>query len=175
MHWGHPNRDSVRLFLGDAVLITLAAAVAGWYVQPVEAGHATYKALSLLALLPAFLGAMYVCNLYNLAGINGLGTLVKVIVAVGAGSAFCNGVFHLFPWKNPSYWSLELCTLILPGAAYAWRRGYCHGCRFRTRENLVVVGSARDSEVLSAAMDAAHPRYNLIGVLCAEAGGAGTL
>jgi len=160
----------VRLFLGDAGLITLAA-VAGWYLHPAEMGHATHKLLSLLALLPAFLGAMYVCNLYNLAGINGLGTFVKVIVAVGTASAFCDAFFHVFRWKNETYyWSLGLCTVVVPAATYAWRRFYFHSARFRTPEELVVVGSARDAEILSAAMDRVHPRYNLLGMLGAEAG-----
>jgi lipopolysaccharide/colanic/teichoic acid biosynthesis glycosyltransferase len=175
MIWGHPGRDSVRLFLGDAALITLAA-VAGWYLPPAETAHATHKLLSLLVLLPAFLGVMYVCNLYNPAGINGLGTFVKVVVAAGMGGALCDGFFHVFRWKNDTYyWSLGVCTVVVPAAVYAWRRFYFHSARFWTPEKLVVVGSARDAEILNAAMDQVHPRYSLLGLLCAEAGKTETL
>jgi exopolysaccharide biosynthesis polyprenyl glycosylphosphotransferase len=169
MRWGHPRRDKVALFLGDAGLITLAA-VAGWYLLPVDTGNAAAKVLSLALLLPTFLGAMYVCNLYNLAGINGLGTFVKVVVAIGAAGAFCDGCFQVFHLRNDTYhWSLRLCTVVAPAATYAWRRFYFHSSRFRTPEKLVVVGSARDAEVLSAAMGRIHSRYELLGMLCAEA------
>ncbi len=170
MHWGHPSRDKVTLFLGDAALITLAA-VGGWYLPAgmLSGGH---KALSLLVLVPAFLAAMYVCNLYNLAGINGLGTFVKVIVAVGLASAFCEGFFRVFQWKNATYyWSLGVCTVVVPMATYAWRRVYFHSARrLRTPERLVVVGSARDGEILNAAIDQVHPRYSMLGILGVETG-----
>jgi len=167
-YWGHPGRGSVELFLGDAGLIALAA-VAGLYLPLGEIGHASHKELFLLVLVPTFLAAMYVCNLYNLAGINGLGTFVKVIVAVGTASAFCNGFFHIFRWKNATYyWSLALCTVVTPVAIYAWRRIYFHGAQFRPPENLIVVGSARDAEVLVAAMDQVHPRFSVVGMLHVE-------
>ncbi len=170
---GHPNRDKIALFLGDVALIALAAVV-GWYLPAGELSIADHKVLSLLVLVPTFLGAMYVCNLYNLAGINGLGTFVKVMVAVGMASAFCDGFFHLFRWKNATYyWSLGLCTVVAPAATYAWRRIYFHGARFRTPEKLIVVGSERDAEVLVAAMDQVHPRYSVLGMLHAGSGRAG--
>jgi exopolysaccharide biosynthesis polyprenyl glycosylphosphotransferase len=169
---GHPNRDKLTLFLGDAALIAFVA-VAGWYLPAGQMGHAGHKVLSLLVLVPMFLAAMYVCSLYNLAGINGLGTFVRVLVAVGMASAFCDGFFNLFRWKNETYyWSLGACTVIVPVVIYAWRRVYSHGAtRMRTPEKLVVVGSARDAEILNAALDPVHPRYSLLGMLHAEAVG----
>jgi exopolysaccharide biosynthesis polyprenyl glycosylphosphotransferase len=170
IQWGHPSRDSIRLLLGDAGLIALAA-VAGWYLPVGELSHGSHKLLSLVVLLPAFLGAMYVCNLYNPAGINGLGTFVKVIAAAGTASAFCEAFFHVFRWKNATYyWSLGLCTVVVPGATYLWRRVYFHNARFRKPEKLVVVGTAKDAEILSAAMDCVHPRYCAVGRLSAEGG-----
>lgn len=169
-YWAHSNRDKVMLFVGDMALIALAA-MAGWYMQPVATSDAGQKLLSLLVLLPTILGAMYVCNLYNLAGINGLGTFVKVIVAVGTASAFCEAFFQVFGWKNATYyWSLGACAVVVPGVIYAWRRVYFHGAtRMRTPEELVVVGSVRDAEILSATLDPVHPRYTMRGLLRAEA------
>ena len=168
--WGHPRRDKVALFLGDAGLIALTA-LAALYLQPAQTSHAAQKALSLLVILPAFLGAMYVCDLYNLARINGLGTFVKVIVAIATASAFCDGFFHVFRWKNGAYyWSLWLCAVAAPAATYTWRRFYFHGARFRRPERLVVVGSARDAEILSSAMDRFNPRFDLLGMLRTETG-----
>jgi lipopolysaccharide/colanic/teichoic acid biosynthesis glycosyltransferase len=171
MNWGHPNRDKVSLFLGDMALIALAA-VTGWYLPTGAMSDASHKVLSLLVVVPTFLAAMYVCNLYNLAGINGLGTFVKVMVAAGAASAFCEGFYLVLRWKNATYyWSLGLCTVVVPAATYAWRRVYSHSTRrLRTPEKLVVVGSARDAEILSAAMDQVHPQYSVLGMLCTEAG-----
>jgi len=164
-NWGHPGRDKVTLFVVDACLITLAA-VAGWYLPAGQMSHAGHKVLELLVLVPTFLGAMYVCNMYNLGAGNGLGMWVKVIVAAGTASAFCNAFFHVFRWKNPAYyWSLGACTVMAPVAIYAWRKVYFHGARSRTREKLVVVGSTRDAEVLNAAMGQEHPRYSLVGML----------
>lgn len=164
--WGHSGRDKLTLFVGDAALIALVA-VAGWYLPAGEMSHASHKVLELLVLVPTFLGAMYVCNLYNLAGINGLGTFVKVLVAVGTASAFCEGFLQVFRWKNETYyWSLGACTVMAPVAIYAWRRVYFHGAtRMRTPEKLVVVGSARDAEILNAALDPVHPRYSVLGML----------
>src|SRR5438067_3452626 len=168
--WGHPGGDKVILLLGDAALIALAA-VAGWYLPAGQMSGGSHKALSLVVLLPTFLGAMYVCNLYNLAGINGLGMFVKVLVAVGTASAFCDGFFHVFRWKNATYyWSLGLCMVVAPVATHAWRRVYFHSARrLRTPEKLVVVGSARDAEILNAAIDQVRPRYSVVGMLCVEA------
>jgi exopolysaccharide biosynthesis polyprenyl glycosylphosphotransferase len=167
MHWGHPGRDKVALFLGDIVLIALSAA--GRYLHGVGTSNGTQKALPLLVLLLAFLAAMYVFDLYSLARLNGLVTFVRVMLAVGSGSGFCYVFFHLFQWSDQCYRSLELCTLILPVAAYFWRRSYFHSSRrFRAAEELVVVGSAEDSEILRVAVDHVNPRYHLFGVLCTE-------
>jgi hypothetical protein len=152
-------------------LITLTA-VAGWYLPAAAMSHGSHKVLFLLVLVPTFLAAMYVCNLYSLAGINGLRTFVKVVVAMAAASAFCDGFFQVFRWKNPTYyWSLALCTVAGPTAVYAWRRLYFHGARWlRMPEKLVVVGGARDAEVLSAAIDQVRLRYSVLGMLRVEAG-----
>lgn len=168
--WGHPHRGTVELFVGDMALIALIAA-AGWYVPEVAKSHGSHKVLFLLVLVPTFLAAMYVCNMYNLAAGNGLGMWVKVIVAAGAAGALCDGFFHVFRWKNPTYyWSLGMCTVAVPVAIYAWRRVYFHGARrLRVPDELVVVGSARDAEVLSATMDYVHPRYIVVGMLRLEA------
>jgi exopolysaccharide biosynthesis polyprenyl glycosylphosphotransferase len=176
MNWGHPSRGSVELFLGDAALITLAAVV-GWYLPGGQMSDGRHKLLSLLVMLPSFLAAMYVCNLYNLAGINGLGTFVKVIVAVGIAGAFCDGFFHLSRWKNATYyWSLGACTVVAPAVIYAWRRVYFRGARrMRTPEKLLVVGGARDAEILNAAMEHVHAGYIVLGMLRAEAIGPGAV
>jgi exopolysaccharide biosynthesis polyprenyl glycosylphosphotransferase len=168
-HWGHPNRDKVVLLLGDAALLA-AGAAASWHLHAGAGSHATHKLLWLCVLLPSFLASMYVFDLYSMAKLNGLGTMVKVAIAMGAASGFCNLFFHLFQWKNPAYYqSLLLCTVIFPAAAYAWRRCYLPGSRqLRPPENLVVVGSPADAEVLCAAMDGFHPQYNLLGLLSAE-------
>lgn len=168
---GHPSRDKVLLFLGDGALIALTV-VAGWYARAGAGSHAAHKLLSLCVALAAFLAAMYVFDLYSMAKLNGLGTMLKVAVAVGAASGFCNVFFHLFQWKNPAYYrSLLLCTVIFPAVAYAWRRCYFQGARrLRAAENLVVVGSVRDAEILCNALDPLHPRYNLVGRLSAEGG-----
>lgn len=170
MHWGHPRRDKVVLFLGDMKLITLVAA-AGWYVYAGERNDGNHRALSLLVLLPTFLAALYVFDLYSLARLNGLGTFARVLLAVGAASAFCDVFFRLlFHWKNPVYYrSLALCALTLPAAAYAWRKCYFHSSRrLQPPEKLVVVGSARDAEILSAALDRPNTPYRLLGMLCTE-------
>lgn len=170
MQWGHPGRDKVALFLGDIGLIALVT-VAGWYLHPAETSNAAQKVLSLVVLLPTFLAAIYVFDLYSLAELNGLGTFFRVMISIGAASAFCNAFFHLFQWQNPGYRSLEMCILILPAATYVWRRFYLHSSRrFRTPEKLVVVGSVRDAEILSVAMNRINPRYRLLGMLCAEPG-----
>lgn len=168
--WGHPSRGSVTLFLGDAALIALTAA-AGWYLPAGQLSHGGHKISELLVLVPAFLAAMYVCNMYNLTAGNGLGMWIKVIVAVAGASAFCDAFFVVLRWKNPVYyWSLGLCTVVTPGAIYVWRKVYFHGARrLRVPEKLVVVGSARDAEILSAAMDREHPHYRLVGVLRVDA------
>lgn len=168
--WGHPERDKVTLLLVDAALIALTAA-AGWYLPAGQMSHGSHKLAELLVVAPAFLAAMYVCNMYNLAAGNGLGMWVKVTVAVAAASAFCDVFFVVLRWKNPTYyWSLGLCAVVTPGAIYVWRKVYFHGARRRrVPEKLVVVGSARDAEILNAAMDPVHARYSVLGVLRAEA------
>jgi len=172
MHWGHPSRDKVELLLGDIALILLCA-VAGWYLHPASAGSETQRVASLLMLLPACVAAIYVFDLYSLAGLNGLGTLVKVALAIGAGSSFCDLFFHLIRWQNPCNRSMELSTLMLCAGTYAWRRCYFHSSsRFRPPEELLLVGSAKDAEILRGAMDHVNPRYHLFGMLSTEAGGA---
>lgn len=168
-YWGHPRRDKVTLLLVDAALIALTGA-AGWHLAGGQTSHVGHKVAELLVVALTFLAAMYVCNMYNLAAGNGLGMWVKVIVAVAGASAFCEAFFVVLRWKNPEYyWSLGMCTVVTPGAIYVWRRVYFHGARrLRTQEKLVVVGSARDAEILNAAMDPAHGPYSLLGVLRAE-------
>ena len=158
------------MFLGDAALIA-ALAVAGWSLRASAASHAAHKMLSLCVMLLAFLAGMYVFDLYSMAKLNGLGTMVKVALAVGAASGFCNVFFHFFQWKNPAYYrALLACTVVFPAAAYVWRRCYFHGARrLRAPENLVVVGSARDGEILQAAMERVEPQYSLLGRLGTEA------
>lgn len=169
MHWGHPGRDKVTLFLGDIVLITLAA-VAGWHLHAANTASEAHRTLFLLALLPPFLGALYVFDLYSLLRLNGLGTFVRVLLAVGAASGFCDIFFHLFQWKNPAYYrSLQLCAVFLPVATYLWRRCYLHGSqRLRLPEKLVVVGNARDAEILNDAVHRANSRFIVCGLLRLE-------
>jgi lipopolysaccharide/colanic/teichoic acid biosynthesis glycosyltransferase len=168
MHWGHPCRDKVALFLGDIGLIALLA-IAGWYVHPAGTIDAAQKALSLAVLLPTFVAAIYVFDLYSLAALNGLGTFFKVTIAVGAASVLCNALFHLFQLEIPGSRSIETCALILPWATYLWRRSYLHGSRrFQAPENLVVIGTIRNREILRAAVDGINPRYRLLGMFCVE-------
>lgn len=170
MNWGNPDRDKVALFLGDIALIILLA-VAGWFIRPLADSSATEKVLPLLLLLPTILAAMYVLDLYSLVALNGLGTIVRVILAVGSASIFCDAVFHLFQLQNPCYRSLEMCALILPPATYLWRRAYFHSSRrFRTAEKLAVVGNARDARILSAALSRIPMQYGLVGMLSTEPG-----
>ncbi len=160
----------MTLFLGDVVLVLLVA-IAAWYSRPEETTVAMEKWMSLLVLLPAFLGMLYVFDQYSLAQLNGLGTLAKVVSAVGLASVFCYILLHLFHWHNPTYRSLKLCTLILPAAAYVWRRAYFHSSRrFLLPKKLLVVGTARDAEILSTAIDAINPRYKVLGLICADLG-----
>jgi exopolysaccharide biosynthesis polyprenyl glycosylphosphotransferase len=168
-HWGHPLQDKVTLFLGDGVLVAVAA-VAGWFVSEAQLSHGSHRVLALLVILPAFLGSMYLCNLYNLAGINGLGTFVKVIVSGVMASAFCDAFFVVFRWKNATYyWSLGACAVVVPAATYVWRRIYFQNARrMRTPQNLVVVGREKDAQILNAAMDPIHARYSVLGFLRAE-------
>ena len=167
---GYPGRDKVTLFVVDACLIAVAA-VAGWYLPTGQMDHGSHQVLELLVVAPTFLAAMYVCNMYNLAAGHGLGMFVKVLVSVGTASAFCDGFFHVFRWKNATYyWSLGLCMVVAPVATHAWRRVYFHSARrLRTPEKLVVVGSARDAEILNAAIDQVRPRYSVVGMLDVEA------
>lgn len=169
MHWGHPGRDKVILFLGDIALVTLAGA-AGLYWNAANTASDAHRAIFLLVLLPPFLGALYVFDLYSLLLLNGLGTFVRVLLAVGTAGGFCDLCFHLFQWKNPAYYrSLQLCALFLPAATYLWRRCYLHGSkRLRLPEKLVVVGSVRDAETLNAAVHRVNARYTLLGLLRAE-------
>ena len=95
MHWGHPNRDKVALFLGDIMLILLCA-VAGWKTQQ-RAGDMTHELVSLLVLLPAYVAAIYVFDLYSQARLNGLGTFLRAILAVGLGSGSCYVFCTPFP------------------------------------------------------------------------------
>jgi lipopolysaccharide/colanic/teichoic acid biosynthesis glycosyltransferase len=167
MHFGHPRRDKVTLFLGDIALIAITA-IAGWYSHLEGGGSALQRWMSLLVLLPTFSGILYILDLYSLSRLNGFGTLVKVVLAVGSASVLSYVLFHLFQWQNPTYLSVKLCALILPPAAYAWRRAYFHSSRrFLLPKKLLVVGTARDGEILSSAIDTINPRYTLLGVLCA--------
>lgn len=168
MHWGHPPRDKVMLFLGDIGLITLVS-VAGWYLPPAGASDAAQKAVSLCVLLITFLAAIYVFDLYSLAGLTRLGTFSRVTIAVGTAGLVCHSVFHLLQLQNPGYSSLVMCILILPIATYAWRRSYSHSSRrYRTPEKLVVVGSVRDAQILKAAIERIDARYRLLGMLSTE-------
>lgn len=169
-NWGHPGRDKLALCLGDAGVTTLLAA-AGWYVYAGTTSTGAQKVLSLLVMLPAFVAAMYVFDQYSLSKLNGLGTLVKAVIAVFGASAFCYVFFHLFRWKNDMYYrSLGLCALVLPAATYIWRRCYFHGSkRFRAQEKLLVVGSVKDAQILSAALDRLHAGFALVGMMRAEA------
>jgi lipopolysaccharide/colanic/teichoic acid biosynthesis glycosyltransferase len=174
MHWGHPEQDKVTLFLGDSVLISLAAG-AGRYLILAEKGSAIHLVATLLVLLPAYLAAIYVFDLYSLAALNGLGTFVRAMLAVGAGSGFCYVFFHLSQWENPSYRSLGICTLVLPPATYVWRKFYFHGSRsFRTAEELIFVGTAKDAAILSGAVEQWNSRFHLFGMLRTEGSGAET-
>jgi lipopolysaccharide/colanic/teichoic acid biosynthesis glycosyltransferase len=168
MHWGHPCRHKVALFLGDIGLITLFS-VAGWYVHPAGTSDAMQKALSLAVLLSTFVGAIYVFDLYSMAEFNGLATLFRVMIAVGAASVLCNALFHLFQLQIPGSRSMEICGVILPVAAYVWRRCYLrNSLQYAMPERLVAIGTARDTEILKATIDPTNPRYDLLGMFCAE-------
>jgi exopolysaccharide biosynthesis polyprenyl glycosylphosphotransferase len=170
MHWGHPGRDKVTLFLGDIALVTLAG-VACFYMTAANPAGGAHRAAFLLVLLPPFLGALYVFDLYSLLRLNGLGTFARVLLAVGTAAGFCDLCFHLFQWKNPAcFRSLQFCALFLPGATYLWRRCYLHGSRrLRLPEKILAVGNVRDAEILSAAVDHhADSRYTLLGLLRLE-------
>ena len=168
MRWGHPDRNKLIVLLGDFVLITLSA-IAGWYVHASEVTDSHHKGMSFLVLLPAFLAAMYVFDLYDVYKFNGLGTLAKSVLAISAASIFCYLVFHLFQWHNPVYTSLKLCAAILPIATYGWRRLYFLSSRhLRVLENLLVIGNLCDAEILSATLEKAAPRYDLVAMMTPE-------
>ena len=168
MHWGHPCRHKVTLFLGDIGLITLVS-VAGWYVYPAGTSDAVQKALSLAVLLTTFVGALYVFDLYSMAEFNRLGMLFRVMIAVGLASVLCNAFFHLFQLQIPGSRSMELCAAILPVAAYVWRRSYLHNSlQYEMPERLVAIGTARDTEILKATINPTNPRYDLLGMFRAE-------
>jgi len=171
MNWGHPARDKVTMFLGDIGLIILLA-VAGCLIQPAGTGSAIQNIASLLMLLPAFLAAFYVFDLYSLSALNGLGTFVRVMIAISSATLLCGGFFYFLQWQNLSYRPLELCALFLPGAIYAWRRAYVHSShRFRSPQRLAVIGSASDADILSLAIGPSNSRYCLVGMLRAEPNG----
>lgn len=168
MHWGHPCRHKVTLFLGDIGLITLVS-VAGWYVYPAGTSDAVQKALSLAVLLTTFVGALYVFDLYSMAEFNRLGMLFRVTITVGAASVLCNAFVHLFQLQIPGSRSMEMCAAILPVAAYVWRKCYLHNSfQYGMPERLVAIGTARDTEILKATIDPMNPRYDLLGMFRAE-------
>src|SRR5205807_6549393 len=100
MNWGHPCRDKVALFFGDIGLVTLLT-VLGWYVHPAATSDATQRALSFVVLLPTFVAAIYVFDLYSLAALNGLATFFRVMIAVGAASVLCHAFLHVLRLQNP--------------------------------------------------------------------------
>jgi lipopolysaccharide/colanic/teichoic acid biosynthesis glycosyltransferase len=164
MRWGHPNRDKIALLLGDIALI-LSCAIAGWSPQQ-KAGNMTQELVSLLLLLLAYVAAIYVFDLYSAARLNGLGTFVRVVLAVGAGSGFCYLFFHLCHWQNACYRPMKFATLILPATTYIWRKCYFRSlCRFKSPEELLLIGSAKDTESLRAAVGRVNPHYHLVGML----------
>jgi exopolysaccharide biosynthesis polyprenyl glycosylphosphotransferase len=168
MHWGHPCRHKVTLFLGDIGLITLVS-VAGWYVYPAGTSDAVQKALSLAVLLTTFVGALYVFDLYSMVEFNRLGMLFRVMIAVGAASVVCNAFFHLFQLEIPGSRSMEMCAAILPVVAYVWRKCYLHNSlQYGMPERLVAIGTARDTEILKATINPTNPRYDLLGMFRAE-------
>ena len=137
---------------------------------PLKAGDGTHNILSLLLLLPMFLASMYVFDLYNLVALNGLGTFARVAISVLVASGFSDVVLRLFDWPNSAYRWLEICTLVLPAAAYGWRRFYFHSSRrLRSPQKLVIIGSARDAGILIAGIDRTNPHYRLLGILHSEA------
>src|SRR6185437_3715473 len=108
---------------------------------------------------------------YSLSAINGLGTIVRTVLAAVAGACFCDVVFHFLGWPNGVYQSLELCVFVVPFGAYAWRKAYFHGSRkLRRPERMLVIGSVGGATVLSRAMGRLHGHYELVGMLCTQAG-----
>ena len=169
MHWGHPDRDKLSVFLGDFVLITVLA-IAGWYVRAADAGLIEHRQLSLFLIVPAFLASIYVFDLYSLNNLNGLATFIKTVFAISSASIFCYLVFHLLQWRNPVYTSLKVCAVALPVATYAWRRLYFHSSRrLRVPENLLLIGNIRDAEILGLTIENSGSRYNMVGMLTTDA------
>lgn len=167
---GHSGRDKVVLLVGDAGLIALVSAV-GRRLFAAGPVNGPRELLSMLVVVPVFVAAMYVFDLYSLSSINGLGTVVRAVVAALAAGCFCDVAFHFLGWPSGVYGSLELCVLVAPFGAYVWRKTYFHGTRtLRPAERIVVVGSVGDASVLSRAVRRMHGHYELVGMLSTQAG-----
>ncbi len=169
MRWEHPHREKVALLVGDAGLIALVGVAAG-YLYATGPVNGARELLSMLVVVPAFVAALYVFDLYSLSAINGLGTIVRTVLAAVAAGCFCDVAFHFLGWPNGVYQSLELCVLVAPFGAYVWRKAYFHGSRtLRPPERILVVGSVEDARVLGRAMDRLNGHYELVGMLCTQA------
>lgn len=169
MRWEHTHRDKVALLVGDAVLIALVGAI-GRYLYAAGLANGARELLSMLVVVPAFAAALYVFDLYSLSAINGLGTIVRTVLAAVAAGCFCDVAFHFLGWPSGVYGALELCVLVVPFGAYVWRKAYFHGSRtLRAPERILVVGSVEDASVLSRAMERLNGHYELVGMLCTQA------
>jgi lipopolysaccharide/colanic/teichoic acid biosynthesis glycosyltransferase len=168
MNWGHPDRDKVILFFGDMALVILAAVV-GWLLRPAESAREIRHIVSLLLLLLTFLSAFYVFDLYNLAALNGLGTILRLLIACSTATVLCGAFFYFLQWQGYSYGSLELFVPILSITVYLWRRLFIHSShRFGSPEKFVVIGSASDAKILSLALSPYKSRYRFEGLLDVE-------
>jgi lipopolysaccharide/colanic/teichoic acid biosynthesis glycosyltransferase len=165
MSWGHPQHDKVKLFVGD-ILLTAGILLSLSLWKPTghfgEAGHAA----ALFVFMLTFLANFYVFDLYNLAALNGVRTIYRLVAACGAATVLCSTWSFFIPWFGERRASMTLSGPFLLAAVSAWRQVYVHTSRlFATRQPLLIIGDARDAENVSAVARAGNSPYVPVGYL----------
>jgi exopolysaccharide biosynthesis polyprenyl glycosylphosphotransferase len=95
-----------------------------------------------------------------------VGILIRASIAVGVAGVFSDVVSHFFGLPHFAFRWFAISLLILPIFTYALRRFYVHASRhLRPPQNIVVIGSVGDTEILVVGIERVHPRYRLVGKL----------
>jgi exopolysaccharide biosynthesis polyprenyl glycosylphosphotransferase len=168
MSWGHPQHDKVKLFVGD-ILLTAGTLLALSVWKPTghfgEVGHAT----AVLVFMLTFLANFYVFDLYNLAALNGVRTIYRLVAACGVATVLCSTWSFFIPWFGERRASMTLSGPFLLASIFAWRQVYYRTSRlFATHQPLLIIGGARDAVNVNAVARASNSPYVPVGYLQLE-------
>ena len=163
MHWGYPRSTKVRLFCADFAIAVLTMAASLALLERYSIHVARMAALSITFAL-ILLSFYYIFDLYDLTR-NG-----KIAIGYRIAAAFCAAVLvsSALSLETPWLFCSRRCALAAVvaavGGAIALRVFYrLRPGAFVDRRSVLIVGSARDAEVLTSLLPEGDVRFEFAG------------